>query len=71
MAKKYISDLELFKFCIWRNSTFRNDSSANSLKGIIKSYFNIYGREAKAIINRLIHLGYAKYTDDDDIKIIV
>ena len=71
MAKKYISDLELFKFCIWRNRMFRNDSSVYSLKGIIMSYFNICGRDARTIIKRLIHLGYAEYTDDDDIKIIV
>lgn len=71
MANEFISDMELYKFCVWRNSTFRNDSSAYSLKGIIKSYFGVYGRKAEAIINRLISLGYAEYLESDDIKIKV
>lgn len=70
MANDFITDFELYKFCIWRNRTFRNDSSAYSLRGILKSYFCIHGRKAEALIKRLVTLGYAEFSGDD-IKIMI
>ena len=69
MAKVLFSDWELYKFCLWRNRVFRNHSSAYSLKGIIKSYFDVYSHTAEKILDRLVYLGYAEYIDEENIKI--
>lgn len=70
MNNRFISDSELLRFCFWRNRIFRNDSSAHSLRGLLKSYFCIQGRKADALIKRLVSLGYAEFNEDDIIILV-